>query len=287
MVEQDGGASLPSPAARVDVLGVHVSAINYATAVREIESWIERGERQYVCVTGVHGVMECQRDPELLRIHNASGLTTPDGMPMVWAGRRAGATAMSRVYGPDLMLALCDLAARRQWSSFFYGGGEGVADLLASRLQNRFPRLAVAGTFTPPFRPLTSEEDDAVVKLINGSGATLVWVGLSTPKQERWMAAHRSLLQAPVLLGVGAAFDIHAGLLPQAPVWMQQRGLEWAYRVYREPRRLWRRYARNNPRFLREILRRPPAMAADGRLHAGSHAASGTSSAVAPPDCAL
>jgi N-acetylglucosaminyldiphosphoundecaprenol N-acetyl-beta-D-mannosaminyltransferase len=252
--------------ARVDVLGVGISAIDMAQAVAEITRWVEEGEQHYVCVTGVHGVMEARRDPELRRIHNASGLTTPDGMPMVWAGHRAGARNMRRVYGPDLMLALSELAARRGWSSFFYGGGPGVPDLLAERLGARFPGLRVAGTWSPPFRPLTAEEDQAIVERINRSGADLVWVGLSTPKQERWMAAHAGRLEAKALLGVGAAFDIHAGLLPQAPSWMQRLGLEWLYRLGREPKRLWRRYLRNNPRFVVEILRRPPVIRATGEF---------------------
>ena len=248
---------------RVDVLGVHISAIDMPAALDEIARWIDDGERHYVCVTGVHGVMESQRDPELRRIHNASGLTTPDGMPMVWAGRRAGAT-ISRVYGPDLMLAVCALAEERGWSSFFYGGQPHVPGLLTTRLRDRFPRLRIVGSYSPPFRPLTPEEDEEVVQTINAAAPDLVWVGLSTPKQERWMAAHMGRLTASALLGVGAAFDIHAGTLPQAPRWMQARGLEWTYRLFREPRRLWRRYLSNNPRFVYRILRRPPRML-DGR----------------------
>lgn len=245
------------PYPRVDVLGVGVSAITMADAVGELGRWIQEGERHYVCVTGVHGVMEAQRDAALLAIHNASGLTTPDGMPMVWAGRWAGAS-IERVYGPDLLLAVSEVAARRGWTSYFYGGGKGVADLLATRLQQRFPGMRVVGTHCPPFRPLTPEESAEDVARINASGADIVWVGLSTPKQERWMAAHRGQLRASALVGVGAAFDIHAGTLPQAPRWMQRSGLEWLFRLSKEPRRLWRRYLYNNPRFLLGILRRPP-----------------------------
>jgi N-acetylglucosaminyldiphosphoundecaprenol N-acetyl-beta-D-mannosaminyltransferase len=245
---------------RVDVLGVGISALTMDQAVAEVSRWVDEGEQHYVCVTGVHGVMEAQGDPELLAIHNASGLTTPDGMPMVWAGRRAGAAHMERVYGPDMMLALCARAAERGWRSFFYGGREGVADLLADRLTARFPGLEVAGTFCPPFREMTPEEDAALVERINATHPQLVWVGLSTPKQERWMAAHVGRVQAPALLGVGAAFDIHAGILPQAPRWMQRSGLEWLYRLAREPRRLWRRYLRNNPRFVLSVVRRPPRL---------------------------
>jgi N-acetylglucosaminyldiphosphoundecaprenol N-acetyl-beta-D-mannosaminyltransferase len=251
---------------RVDVLGVGISAIDMTQAVTEIARWVEEGEQHYVCVTGVHGVMEARRDPELRDIHNASGLTTPDGMPMVWAGHQAGAAHMRRVCGPDLMPELCQLAAERGWSSFFYGGGPGVPELLAERLTARFPGLRVVGTWSPPFRPLTPDEDRMAVERINRAAPDLVWVGLSTPKQERWMAAHAGRLDAPVLLGVGAAFDMHAGLLPQAPRWMQRSGLEWLYRVRREPRRLWRRYLRNNPRFVVEILRRPPSIRTTGEL---------------------
>ncbi len=253
-------AAPTQPIPRVDILGVRVSAVDMTLALDEIARWIAEEEPHYVCVTGVHGVMESQRDPELLRIHNGSGLTTPDGMPMVWLGRRAGATWMQRVYGPDLMLALAERAAEHGWSSFFYGGKEGVADQLAARLQARFPGFLVAGTYVPPFRPLTPDEDADVSARIDASGATLVWVGLSTPKQERWMAAHAGRLRAPVLLGVGAAFDIHAGTLRQAPPWMQRNGLEWLYRLYREPRRLARRYLSNNPRFVLAVLRRPPRL---------------------------
>lgn len=201
--------------------------------------------------------MESQRDAELREIHNRSGLTTPDGMPMVWAGRYAG-VAMSRVYGPDLMLALCARAESNGWSSFFYGGRSGIAERLIDRLRGRFPGLQVAGSYCPPFRALTDGEDAAVIDQINGSGADIVWVGLSTPKQERWMAGHVGRLHAPVMIGVGAAFDIHAGTLPQAPKWMQRSGLEWFYRLVREPRRLWRRYLFNNPAFVLRILRTPP-----------------------------
>jgi N-acetylglucosaminyldiphosphoundecaprenol N-acetyl-beta-D-mannosaminyltransferase len=243
---------------RVDVLGVEISAIDLGVAVEEMGRWIAEGERHYVCVTGVHGVMESQRDPQLRRIHNSSGLTTPDGMPMVWSCHRAGLGEVSRVYGPDLMLAVCDQAVKRGWSMYFYGGAPGVADRLAERLSRRFPGLRVAGTHCPPFRPLTEEEDGAVIEEINGASPDIVWVGLSTPKQERWMWDHRDTLRAAALVGVGAAFDIHSGALPQAPPWMQRCGLEWLYRLLREPRRLWRRYLSNNPRFALAIMRRPP-----------------------------
>ena len=248
------------PIRRVDVLGVGISAVSLPSAVDRIAEFVLARERTYVCVTGVHGVMESRRDPVLRRIHNASGLTTPDGMPMVWAGHRAGASAMTRVYGPDLLLAVLGRAADEGWSSYFYGGAPGTPELLAERMATRFPALGVAGAWSPPFRSLTPSEDVAEVARINAARPDLVWVGLSTPKQERWMAAHRALLDAPVLLGVGAAFDIHAGLLAQAPGWVQRSGLEWAYRISREPRRLASRYLRNNPAFVAAILRHPPRL---------------------------
>jgi N-acetylglucosaminyldiphosphoundecaprenol N-acetyl-beta-D-mannosaminyltransferase len=244
--------------ARFDVLGVGISAVDMGLAVDTIASWIDAGERRYVCVTGVHGVMEAQRDADLLAIHNRSGLTTPDGMPMVWAGRWAGMGGVRRVYGPDLLLAVCALACRRGWTSFFYGGRPGVAELLAARLREWYPGLRIAGTLSPPFRPLTPEEDQEVVRTINAHGPDILWVGLGTPAQERWMAAHRARLTAPAIVGIGAAFDIHAGVLPQAPRWIRHSGFEWLFRLAVEPRRLWRRYLTNNPRFVVRVLQHPP-----------------------------
>jgi N-acetylglucosaminyldiphosphoundecaprenol N-acetyl-beta-D-mannosaminyltransferase len=244
---------------RVDILGVAVSAINLDMAVDAFAVWIQDGAREYVCVTGVHGVMESQTDPELLRIHNESGMTTPDGMPLVWCGRYAGASWMRRVYGPDLMLRVCAQSVEKKWSHFFYGAGPGVAEDLAAALTARFPGLEVVGVDTPPFRELTDEETRTTAEKINLARPDIVWIGLSTPKQERWMARFRPLLTAPVLVGVGAAFDIHAGRVSQAPLWMQRSGLEWSYRLAMEPRRLWRRYLTVIPRFAVKILIHPPA----------------------------
>lgn len=249
--------------ARVDVLGVGISAINMDMAVEEVRRWIDDGEQHYVCVTGVHGVIESQADPELLRIHNESGLTTPDGMPMVWSAHKAGAAHVDRVYGPDLMLELCGLAVENGWKSFLYGGKEGVPELLAEHLEANFPGLEIVGTHSPPFRELTESEEVEVIDTINAAKPDLVWVGLSTPKQERWVASHVGKINAAALLAVGAAFDFHAGLMPQAPRWMQRSGLEWLYRLCREPRRLWRRYLRNNPRFVWGVLFRRPYLRTD------------------------
>lgn len=255
-------ASMPRPALdpavaepdRVDILGVEVSAINLARGVAQIEGWIENGHRGYVCVTGVHGVMESQRDRELMRIHNDADLVTPDGMPLVWLSWYYGHREVDRVYGPDLVLALAQRAAEKGHSFYLYGGNDGVPELLSSKLRERFPGLVIAGSHSPPFRALTPEEEDEVVERINASGADIVLVGLSTPKQERWMARFRPRLEAAALLGVGAAFDFHAGLKKQAPRWMQRGGLEWLYRMLSEPRRLGLRYLVNNPLFISQIL---------------------------------
>lgn len=263
-------AQAPGPPARFDVLGVEVSAVDMTGALDVVTAWVDGGVRQYVCVTGVHGVMESRRDPALRRIHNGAGLVTPDGMPLVWCAHSLGLDSVERVYGPDLMLAICERAAARGWSAFFYGGAPGTPERLAASLERRFPGLRVAGTHSPPYRPLTPEEDAELVDRINATAPDLVWVGLSTPKQERWMADHVGRLEASVLLGVGAAFDIHAGLRPQAPRWMQRNGLEWLYRLGVEPRRLWRRYLVNNPRFVWSIMRERPALVASPSPAAGT-----------------
>jgi N-acetylglucosaminyldiphosphoundecaprenol N-acetyl-beta-D-mannosaminyltransferase len=229
---------------------VKVSAINIPMALEIINDWIQNREPNYVTITGVHGVMESQRDAKIRDIHNAAGLVTPDGMPLVWMNHMQGNKEVARVYGPDLMLAMCEKSQTTGYKHFFYGGADGVPKLLKDKLTARFPELAVVGTYSPPFRALTEEEDAGIIKMIDDSGADIVWVGLSTPKQERWMSVHIGRLQAPVMIGVGAAFDFHAGLKSQAPSWMQKRGLEWFYRLITEPRRLWKRYLINNPMFL-------------------------------------
>jgi len=223
-------------------------------ALDTIAHWITAGEQQYVCVTTVHNVMESQRDPAFRAIHNAAGMVTPDGVPLVWTGRLQGYSNISRVYGPDLLLECCERFLLQQCRHFFYGAGEGVPERLAARLASRFPGLVVAGTFSPPFRPLSPQEDEEIVEMINATKPDIVWVGLGAPKQERWMSEHLGRVNASVLVGVGAAFDFHAGLKPQAPRWMQRSGLEWFFRLLTEPRRLARRYLVNNPLFLFNLL---------------------------------
>jgi N-acetylglucosaminyldiphosphoundecaprenol N-acetyl-beta-D-mannosaminyltransferase len=256
---------------RVDILGVGVSAVDIPVVCEAVADWIEHGECRYVCVTGVHGIMESRRDPLLQDIHNESGLTVPDGMPTVWAGHFAGAEGMHRVYGPEMMLAVCEKAVAAGWSSYFYGGGPGVAEKLESEMLRRAPGMRSVGTYTPPFRALTGAEDRAAVARIDAAGPQLIWVGLSTPKQERWMAEHVERLQTPcVLFGVGAAFDVNAGLRSDAPRWVKRSGLQWLHRLIQEPRRLWRRYLLNNPAFVLAVLRRWPKMMRSGSADSDS-----------------
>jgi len=239
---------------RINVLGVGLSEINYELALSQIGAAIEEGRKGYVTVTGVHGVSESQEDERLREVHNASFLTTPDGMPMVWMGKLAGSSVMDRVYGPDLMLLVLRAGVERGWRHFFFGGGEGVADELREKLEARIPGVKVVGTFTPPFRPLDDGEEAALAARVAEVRPDCFWVGLSTPKQERFMAAHLGKLEATLMFGVGAAFDFHAGRVPQAPPLLQKAGLEWAYRLAKEPKRLWRRYLKNNPLFLGRVF---------------------------------
>jgi N-acetylglucosaminyldiphosphoundecaprenol N-acetyl-beta-D-mannosaminyltransferase len=235
---------------RVNILGVGISAINLLEAIEAVEGWIARRERHYVNVCTVQTVMECRRHARLRRIVNESGLSTPDGMPLVWLSHLHGYPDAGRVYGPDLLLALCERSATTGHRHFFYGGAPGIADRLADRLRKRFPGLIVAGTYTPPFRAVDAEEDRVVLETIDAAAPDIVWVGLGTPKQDYWVARHRDRLSAAALIAVGAAFDFHSGALKQAPKWMQRSGLEWLFRLSQEPRRLAFRYLVYNPLFI-------------------------------------
>lgn len=226
------------------VLGVRVDAAQIPKVIARMEEWIARREGcRFVAVTGMHGVTEAQHDGKFKEILNAAELVVADGYPLVWLGRRKGFPSLRRrVYGPELMEAFCEQTARKGYRHFFYGGAPGVAKELAERFAERYPGLEVAGTYCPPFRAMTDEEDGEAVAAIEAARADIVWVGLSTPKQERWMFEHRERLSVPVLIGVGAAFDFHTGRVARAPDWMRENGLEWLFRLLQEPRRLWRRY---------------------------------------------
>jgi N-acetylglucosaminyldiphosphoundecaprenol N-acetyl-beta-D-mannosaminyltransferase len=240
----------------VDLLGVALALTDYDRTIEWIDGTIAARGRGYICVAAVHTVMACQEDDELRAAVLGSSLTVPDGQPLVWAMNALGHALTHRVYGPDLMARCCEHAASTGARMFLYGGrDEDTLARLELKLRAKYPGLDIVGGHVPPFRPLTGQEEDTVADEINASGADIVWVGIGVPKQEKWMAAMRDRLEAPVLVGVGAAFDFHAGLVPQAPRWMQRVGLEWAFRLAHEPRRLWKRYLRYNPRFVVGFLR--------------------------------
>jgi N-acetylglucosaminyldiphosphoundecaprenol N-acetyl-beta-D-mannosaminyltransferase len=236
------------------ILGVRVNALNLPLTLKQIQTWIIDCEQNYVCVTPAHSIMEVHENKDLLPIFNQSGLTTPDGMAIVWILKLKGFKEVKRVYGPDLLLAACEFGIEKGWKHFFYGGAPGVVEDLVKELSLRFPGLIVSGMITPPFRPLTVEEDKEISKQINQSDADIVWVGISTPKQEMWMNAHVGKISPPVLIGIGAAFDFVAGRKQQAPRWIQHSGFEWLYRLTTEPKRLWPRYSKY-PKFVTLVIR--------------------------------
>jgi N-acetylglucosaminyldiphosphoundecaprenol N-acetyl-beta-D-mannosaminyltransferase len=244
-------------AATVDVLGVPLAVTDYRRTLDWMDATVAHGRRGYVCVAATHTVVACGEDAALREAVLGADLTVPDGQPLVWAMNALGGAGLTdRVYGPTLMERHCERAARAGTRIYLYGGRtQGALAQLERELRRRFPGLRIVGGHAPPFRELTAEERDRVAAEIDGSGADVVWVGIGVPKQEKWMAAMRPRLRAPVLVGVGAAFDFHAGLVPQAPPWMQRAGLEWVFRLAQEPGRLGRRYARYNPRFVAGFAR--------------------------------
>jgi N-acetylglucosaminyldiphosphoundecaprenol N-acetyl-beta-D-mannosaminyltransferase len=243
-------STIPSPRT-VGVLGVPLALTDYERTLDWIDEMIAHRQHGYVCVCNVHTVMASREDDELRAAVAGSSMNVPDGQPLVWAINALGHPLGKRVYGPDLMARACARAATGGQRFYLYGGrNQGALVQLALNLRQRYPGVKIVGGYSPPHRLLTEEERDAIAEEINHSRADVVWVGIGVPKQEKWMAQMRTRLEAPLLIGVGAAFDFHAGLVAQAPVWLQQSGLEWAYRLAHEPRRLWRRYLRYNPRFI-------------------------------------
>ena len=256
-----------SPPPTEEVVGVPLAVTDYQRTLRWMDAMVAERRRCYVCACNVHTVMASQEDPELRAALTSSyALNVPDGQPLVWAMNALGHSLSDRVYGPELMARACARAATETGQRFYLYGGrdQGALMQLGLSLRRRFPGINIVGGYAPPFHPLSAEERAAVVEEINESDADVVWVGIGVPKQEKWMAAMRPHLEAPVLVGVGAAFDFHAGLVPQAPARLQKAGLEWAYRLTREPRRLWRRYLRYNPRFVAAFARQLAAHRAAG-----------------------
>jgi N-acetylglucosaminyldiphosphoundecaprenol N-acetyl-beta-D-mannosaminyltransferase len=249
IAEPRASRSAPPPAA--EVLGVSLALTDYDGTLDWIDDAVTSGHRGYICVAATHTVMAAQEDPALRAAVEGADLTVPDGQPLVWALNLLGHRLTDRVYGPELMDRACARAAQTGRRMYLYGGrNQGALVQLAHNLRVRHPGLRIVGGHAPPFRPLTDAEEQAVIADINRSRAEVVWVGIGVPKQEKWMARMQDRVQAPVLIGVGAAFDFHGGLIPQAPARMQRLGLEWAFRLAQEPRRLWRRYLRYNPRFV-------------------------------------
>ena len=251
----------PAPAAEVsfstrEILGVPIAMVDYDSAIAVMDRLIDRGDRGYVCAAPVHALMVAQDDPEMLTALRGSTMVVPDGMPVVWAANLMGESLPNRVYGPELMRRYNERCRDRGHRVWLYGGrDQGSLAQLALDLRHSFPGIRIVGGYSPPFRPLTEAEEDEVVRQIEHDRPDVVWVGIGVPKQEKWMARMRDRLDAAALVGVGAAFDFHAGLVPQAPSWRQASGLEWVYRLAQEPRRLWKRYARYNPLFVGAFAR--------------------------------
>ena len=244
----------PEDVRKREILGLPIAMTDYAEAMDVMDGMIARRERGYVCATAVHAVMVAQGDDEMRAALQGSTLTVPDGMPLVWAANLLGESLEDRVYGPELMLRYCERSRDNGHRIFLYGGrDQGSLAQLALNLRLRFPGIQIVGGYSPPFRPLTDAEETAVSRQIDDAGADVVWVGIGVPKQEKWMARMRDSIEAPVMVAVGAAFDFHAGRVSMAPSWMQDRGLEWTYRIAQEPRRLLPRYLVHNPRFVARI----------------------------------
>jgi N-acetylglucosaminyldiphosphoundecaprenol N-acetyl-beta-D-mannosaminyltransferase len=235
---------------KVNVLGVGVHAVNMNSAATILWSHIRTNKKGYVCLTGVHGIMEVQRDPSLRSIFAEALLVAPDGMPTVWMGHLQGFHTMERVFGPDLMLEIIGRNEFRDCVHFFCGGAPGVAESLREEMTRRFPWVKIAGTFAPPFRQMTPEEERDLSVQVRSLQPDIIWVGLSTPKQELFMARYLPMLDTKLMIGVGAAFLFHTGAIQDSPAWVKRAGLQWVHRFMQEPRRLWKRYILNNPLFI-------------------------------------
>jgi N-acetylglucosaminyldiphosphoundecaprenol N-acetyl-beta-D-mannosaminyltransferase len=235
---------------RANVLGIGVHAVNLSQAVSLVDFALSGGGKNYICATGVHGLVEAQKDPSLRSILNGSFLNVPDGRPTVWVGWIQRFAEMDQVGGPELMLEVCRRSPGKGYSHFLFGGQPGVAEALGRALRQKFPGIRIVGTYTPPFRPLDAHEEEDLVRMVAQTAPDIFWVGISTPKQERFMFEYLPKLDTKLMVGVGAAFDFHTGRMKLAPRWMQKAGLAWFYRLCQDPRRLWKRYAFNIPRFL-------------------------------------
>ena len=235
---------------RFDILGVNISAIDMNDACSLVEDAILKKQKKYICVCPVSTIMECKRSDRALESVNSADLVTPDGMPTVWVGKMYGYKNIKRVYGPELMQNICGISKKKGYKNYFYGSSEDVLNKLKANLNKDYPGLVISGVYSPPFRQLTKEEDDSAVESINNNDPDIIWVGLGSPKQDLWMHEHRARINAPIMVGVGAAFDFLAGVKPQAPRWIRNNGFEWLFRLITEPKRLWRRYLVDNSLFI-------------------------------------
>lgn len=239
----------------IDILGVNISVVDIPKACAYIEDCIVRREKTYICIAPVSTVVDCQKDAEYRRIINGAGMTTPDGVPLVWLGKLRGEKTIARTYGPDLMQALCGLSQQRGYRHYFLGGTREKNNLLVEKLKTRFPKLEIAGSYAPSLRSIGEIEEGSVLDQIKVANPDVLWVGLGSPKQDYWMRNHREKLDVPIMIGVGAAFDFIAGTKRQAPLWMRHCGLEWLFRLCCEPRRLWKRYLFGNTQFIYFLIK--------------------------------
>jgi N-acetylglucosaminyldiphosphoundecaprenol N-acetyl-beta-D-mannosaminyltransferase len=242
--------ALVSREKKANVLGIGIDAVNMEEALERIAAELRQRRKGYVCLAGVHGVMEAQRDLGLAAIYAGAALAAPDGMPTVWMGHHQGFEEMERVPGPDLMLEVIGREEFCGYSHFLCGGKPGVAEELREHLLARYPFVKIAGTYTPPFGPMTHAQDMELIDMVGRLQPDIIWVGISTPKQERFMARYLPLLDTTLMFGVGAAFDFHTGRIADCADWIKRAGLQWLDRLIQDPKHLWKRYLRNNPPFL-------------------------------------
>lgn len=238
----------------VDILGVNIAETNLEKACQKISDWVDNKEKTYICIAPASTIVDCQENESYKKVVNGAGMTTPDGMPIVWIGKAKGAD-IERTYGPDLLQAMSELSQDKGYKHYFYGGTKKSIELFVARMKEMYPRMNIVGAIAPPFRKINEIESDEILAQINGLKPDILWVGLGSPKQDFWMYNHRDKLDVSVIVGVGAAFDFLAGIKKQAPKWMQRSGLEWLFRLCSEPNRLWRRYLIGNSKFIFYLLR--------------------------------
>ncbi|WP_254064539.1 WecB/TagA/CpsF family glycosyltransferase [Granulicella sp. S156] len=245
--------AIPEYKDRANVLGIGIDAVNMQQALAKIAQELEQRRKGYICLAGVHGVMEAQRNPEVARVLAGAALVAPDGMPTVWVGHYQGHSQMERVTGPDLMLEVMRREEFRGYTHFFCGGKEGIAGELRDQVLAQFPFVKIAGTYMPPFGPMSPEQEEEFIEQIGRLKPDIIWVGISTPKQELFMERYLPLLDTTLMFGVGAAFDFHTGRIADCAEWIKRCGFQWLHRLLQDPKHLWKRYLRNNPSFLFSI----------------------------------